>query len=247
MALKVLITRPPEEAEKTAKVFENYGFEPVTLPLIDFQPLDWKLPYPLEDFDYIYFGSKRAARFFLQKVDLKAYKKNPKVIAVGEKTALYLREKFHVKTDIVLNGYSQQLIELAQKGKLTPGKILAPLPKVNTGNLEKLREKNFQVFTLPVYETIFIRYPTPQVEKTVKGSDVILFASPSAVKSMLVNLQNKSEILLHKIIVAIGNTTERALRKADLRVDFVPSRPDVEVLAKELAEALNGTTKRENP
>jgi uroporphyrinogen-III synthase len=247
MLFKVLITRPREEWETTSKVFKKHGFQPSALPLIEFRPLEFELPRPLEEFDYIYFGSKRAAKFFLQKVPLKRRNKTPKVIAVGEKTALYLKKHFNIETDIVLNGYSEQLIEFAERGIISPGKLLAPLPKVNTGNIEKLGRKNFEVYTLPVYETLPIKYDLDTVEQAVKNTDIVFFASPSAVNALIENLQNKTELLLNRIIVAIGNTTERALKEANLKVDFKPSRPNVEVLAKELAEALNGTTKRENP
>ena len=241
--MRILLTRPAEESERDALLFKRYGFDPVLLPLITFRVLNFEVP-PLEKFDYLYIGSKRAADFFLEKV--KKLPKTLRVIAVGEKTAEFLKRKYSVEPFLILNGYSENLVELGEKGELKRGKLLAPLPKVNTGNVKKLERLGFEVETLEVYETVPIIYPREKVLEKLKYADIVFFASPSAYRSMLLNLQKDKKPLSGKIIVAIGKTTKRAIEEDNLKVGFVPSRPSAEILAKELAEAVNGI-KGENP
>ena len=234
--MRLLLTRPKEEALKDREIFEKYGFEVEILPTIDFQPLEFEIP-PLENFDYLYFGSKRGVRYFLSKVvDIP---KNLKILAVGEKTAKVLKER-GFKPFFVLKGSSENLLELAKEKKLQRGRMLIPTAKVHTKAIYKLKEFGFEIEVLPVYETVFLKYPQQQVVKVLENTDIVIFTSPSTFLSLLENLQKRAEILKKKIIVAIGKTTAKAVRERGFRVGFVPTRPYTERLAEELAEAVYG-------
>ncbi len=237
MGFSVLLTRAREDAERDRKIFERRGFEVKVLPLIRFEELPFEPPR-LEEFDYLYFGSKRAAEFFLPKVG--SLPKSLKVVAVGEKTASFLEEKFGIKPSLVLDGYSETLLRWAKEGRLPAGRILAPLPEENTGKVQKLSEFGFEVKVVHPYRTVFVRYPRGVVEEALKGVDVVVFASPSAFKSLIANLQNNLGPLNRKKIAVIGKTTAAAVKRHNINVWLIPSKPAAEVLAEELAEALNG-------
>jgi len=232
----VLLTRPKEEIPKDTQIIKRFGFEVVSLPLIGFEEINFSPPR-LEEFDYIYFGSKRGVRFFLKKI--KEIPPSVKVIAVGEKTAEELRKR-GINPFKVLKGSSKDLIELAKKDKLQRGKILAITPKEYIKNIHLIEEWGFNLKVLPVYRTVFIRYPLSVVESAVRRSDIIIFTSPSTFMSLLENLQNRKKVLNTKIIVAIGKTTAEAIGVRGFKVSFIPSRPDTEILAKELMEELDG-------
>jgi uroporphyrinogen-III synthase len=234
----ILLTRPREEAEKDKKIFERFGFKIEILPLIDFKPLDFEVP-PLENIDYVYFGSKRGVEFFLRKVDLSKFKKLPKFIVVGNKTAKVL-EKYGFVPDIVLKGYSKNLLDLVEKGVLKKGRILIPTAKKHTKDIYLLKDYGFDLKIIPVYETVYLRYPLSEVLDKLSKVKIVIFTSPSTFFSLLENLQKDTNRLKEKIIVAIGRTTAKAVEEEGLKVDFIPSRPDMAVLAEELAEALNG-------
>ncbi|RTZ68791.1 MAG: hypothetical protein DSZ30_03625 [Aquificaceae bacterium] len=233
----VLLTRPQEEIPKDTQIFKRFGFEVVSLPLIGFEEVEFAPPR-LEEFDYLYFGSKRGVRFFLKKV--KEIPPSVRVIAVGEKTAEELRKR-GVEPFKVLKGSSKDLVEMAKDGKLQRGKILAITPKEYIKSIHLVEEWGFGLKVLPVYRTVFIRYPLSVVESAVIKSDIIIFTSPSTFMSFLENLQNRKELLDTKIIVAIGKTTAGAIEVRGFKVSFIPSRPNTEVLAKELMEELDGS------
>ncbi len=236
MALRVLLTRPKEEIERDRETFERFGFEVVSLPTIGFEPLPFETP-DLERFDYVYFGSKRGVGFFLKKV--KTLPESLKVVAVGEKTSEELR-KFGVAPFLVLEGSADHLLELAKEKKLPPGRMLVPTSDRYLKKIHLLEDLGFELTVLPVYRTILLTHPTEEVLRKVELSELLIFTSPSTFKGLILNLQNHKELLCKKIIVAIGRTTREAIEKEGCKVAFTPSRPDTAVLARELAEALNG-------
>ena len=239
---RVLLTRPKEEALRDREIFEREGFEVSLLPTVAFRELDWQKP-PLEDFDYLYFGSKRGVEFFFKRI--KSLPSHLKVIAVGKKTAQSLHS-LGIKPFLVLDGHSRQLVDLAKEGTLEKGKILVPTAKVHTKDIYRLERFGFELSVLPLYETYFLRYPLKEVEKVLKNTDIVIFTSPSTFLGLLENLQKKVEPLQKKIIVAIGKTTAGAIKERGLKVDFIPSRPYAEVMARELSEVLNGFNKEQN-
>jgi uroporphyrinogen-III synthase len=232
----VLLTRPKEEIPKDEKIFQRFGFDAVALPLIGFEEIEFTPPR-LEEFDYIYFGSKRGVRFFLKRV--REIPPTLKVIAVGQKTAGELKG-WGIEPFRVLKGSVEDLVRSVQRGELPKGKLLAVTPEVYIKKIHRLEDLGFKLKVLPVYRTVFIRYPREEVLRAVEACEILIFTSPSTFFSLLENLQNDIKALNRKIIVAIGKTTAGAIRERGLEVSFIPSRPDSEVLARELAEAWNG-------
>jgi len=227
---KVLLTRSAEDCAADRKLFERFGFEVLQLPTLEFKPLDFDPPK--ERFDLVFFPSRRAIDFYLLRAKIP---KGAKVAAVGQKSAEHLRKRYLVEPDFVLGGYSRDLFKLNLEGK----RVLAVLPLGGGGELDRL--KNASVEKLFVYETILKRLDPKEAKEKIKAADALIFASPSSFKALLPILQKERTIVEGKIIVAIGDTTERAIRRGGFTVRFKPSRPSMELLARELAEALYGT------
>jgi len=236
LGVKVLLTRPLKEAKKDKRTFERFGFSVELLPTIDFEPLDFAVPN-LEDFDYIYFGSKRGVEFFLSKVE--SLPDHLKVLVVGNRTAESLKKR-GIEPFLVLKGSSDHLLELAKEGKLLKGKVLIPTARDYLKKIHLLEEFGFKLTVLPVYRTVFVKYPLEVVWERLKPSEVVVFTSPSTFKGLLYNLQNRKGLLIEKKIVAIGKTTGAAIEREGFTVWWSPSRPDAEVLARELAEVIYG-------
>jgi len=237
----VLLTRPKEEALKDKKIFERFGFEVLSLPLIDFEPLDFILP-DLKKFDYIYFGSKRGAKFFLQK--LKKLPPHLKVISVGEKTARFLKTNYGLKPFLVGGGSAGNVVQRMKK--LPRGRILVPTAENYIKEIHKLEDLGFQLHILPVYRTIYLEYSPEHFKEFLGKATILIFTSPSTFRAFLVNLQKINSNLPDKIIVSIGATTKKEIEKYGYKVDWIASKPDMELLAEELSEVLNELYKRKN-
>jgi len=239
--VSVLLTRPREEALKDKETFERFGFDVLILPLIEFEPLDFSVP-PLVDYDYIYFGSKRGAKFFLQKVG--DIPEHLKVVCVGEKTAKFLNEVFGIEPYLVGRGSASEVVK--QMKELPKGKVLVPTAEKYTKDIHRLEDFGFAIDILPIYRTKYINYPPEYFKRFLERATILIFTSPSTFRSFLVNLQKLNIAGLNKIIVSIGKTTKKEIEKYGYKVDWVASKPDMEFLAKELSEVLNGIIKRKN-
>jgi uroporphyrinogen-III synthase len=230
---RVLLTRPEEDIERDKKIFLSLGIEVIPLPLIGFRPLDFKIP-PLGGFDYIYFGSKRAVDFFLSKV--KKLPSHLRVLVVGKKTANHLREKYSVEPFLVAKGSSKLLYEEIKNKNLAAGKVLVPTAKVHSKGIYLLERLGFELHIVPVYETVFLRYPQEEIKAKLAKADILIFTSPSTFLALLANLQLEQlfSLIKGKKIVAIGETTKKAIEDKGLKVDWVPSEPSMELIAKEI-------------
>lgn len=85
----VLITREKGQFEEVKSIFEKEGFNPIPFPTIKFEklPLD---NFDEKNYDYLIFTSKNAVKFFLEDIEVD---KSKPVIAVGSKTANYLKKE----------------------------------------------------------------------------------------------------------------------------------------------------------
>ena len=96
---------------------------------------------------------------------------------------------------------------------------------------------------VPVYRTETAPADDPAVSYGLRALrrgriDVATFFAPSQVHALLELLGDDGVELVNacRVVVTIGHTTRAVLEKCGIRVDLVPSTPDAEVLAAELAQ-----------
>ncbi len=230
-SFRVLVTTKeiPEGLEEFAR---GLNLELVSLPFIDFVPLDFKAPDLKPDFTV--FQSKRAVRFFLER-----YKGElGKIYCVGEKTLKELR-KFGLEGALPRENSAEGLLKLFKRGN---GEVVF-IPRSKRGLellINSLRERNYRVFPIQVYDTKILSYPCKILLENLREVKAILFSSPSTVFGFFSNLKNcKGEGLLEgKVLVCIGKTTREELRKFYGGKTLTAKRPDFFEMLKVLAQSL---------
>ncbi len=130
-----------------------------------------------------------------------------------------------------------------EKLPLAGVKVLVTRPKELISSLTSmLRLKGAEVLEFPAIATepVADREALAAAIRNLKtgGFDWLVFTSPSGVKIFLQQLMDVCDLraLAGTKIAAIGKGTEKALRQAGLRADFVPSVYDGKTLGAELAE-----------
>ncbi|QWK19349.1 MAG: uroporphyrinogen-III synthase [Hydrogenobacter thermophilus] len=234
--IKVVLTRSEEDLQKDRELFEREGFVVIPLPLIKTEPLEFELLE--DDFDFVVFPSAKAVNYFLSRRKLKG---NEKVIAVGEATKKAV-ESYNYSVYQVPENYYAEEIKLLLKGQ--KGKVLIPRSQEGREDLIKdLESLGFYVKALNVYTTKGVSYQRDEFLTKVSEGDVVVFASPSAVRSFFANLPKPegAAILKEKKVVCIGKTTNQELLSICGLSGLLPEKPSFESivkLLKSLAQSL---------
>jgi uroporphyrinogen-III synthase len=87
--LRVLNTRPKQQASSLAQAIEDAGGLSINLPLLDIKPTTttWKNKLPaLEKFQYAIFTSPNAAHYFFTEISPHTWSNNTKILAIGQGT-----------------------------------------------------------------------------------------------------------------------------------------------------------------
>lgn len=222
MTLKIALTRSLEDIERDRKLFEEAGFEVVEVPLIEEEVLNFEVP-PL-NFDFIIFQSPRAVRVFLSRYKLG----NEKIVVVGEKTKKAVEELGYKVWAMPREYYAEEIIKLFNG---LSGKVLIPRSAVGRDEVvEGLKTLGLEVYTVDVYRVKEKLYEKEELIDRLKKADVILFASPSAVKGLLANLQKEEalRLLKDKKVLSIGKTTKEFIKKELWLDSQMPEKPTME-------------------
>jgi len=222
MALKIALTRGPEDIKRDKKLFEDAGLGVIEAPLIEEEVLDFEVP-PLS-FDFVVFQSPRAVRVFLSRYKLS----NEKIVVVGEKTKKAVEELGYKVWAMPREYYAKEIVKLFEG---LSGKVLIPRSAVGRDEvIEGLKALGLEVYPINVYRVKERLYEKEELIEKLKRADVILFASPSAVRGLLANLPKEEAIRLlkDKKILSIGKTTKEFIKK-ELGLDSQrPEKPTME-------------------
>lgn len=221
--MRVALTRSQEDIQKDRKIFEEQHFEVVELPLIEEKVLDFKVPDM--EFDLVVFQSPRAVRLFLSRYKLKG----ERVLAVGEKTAKEVERFGYSVWAKPENYYGEELVAML---KGLSGRVLIPRSAVGRDEvIDGLRGLGFEVVPVEVYSIREKIYKKEELLNRLAKVDAVVFASPSAVRGLLANLQ-KEEIQRvikdNKITVCIGKTTQNFFQKELGLTCHIPEKPTME-------------------
>ena len=243
--LRVLITRPQEQAAAFAEALARAGATPIVYPTIELAPppswqaLDQALGR-LSTYGWTIFTSPSAVTFTLDRCAALGIAPGAfaavRIAAVGDQTALALRRRGLI-VDLVPAADQQRqegLVAglLARSGDRprSPARILFPQA---VGGRELLRDQlvdaGYVVDVVPVSQTLprALSDPPP-------AFDVATFASPSALRAFVDRLG--SERLALARVAVIGPTTAQAAASLGVRVDAVPATPSVAALVEALID-----------
>lgn len=216
MKKRVIVTRDQEKAAPLIKELREYGVDAMAVPVTHVRIYDdLYLPENLDDYDMIAITSASALNAFKRILDAgnKVLPGKIKFAAVGEATAGGVKETFG-KVDIIPD--EQNALSLAKtiiERSDDPGSLRIFWPCANNALPELEIELNKAGTTV----TPWVCYETVAMESRQIGSrlqslapwDLVFFAAPSAVEAFSAAWKDKTGF----IAIAIGPTTEQALRK----------------------------------
>lgn len=231
--LRVLITRPEEQAEETAELVRAAGGTALVHPCLrlappaDPQPLREALQ-DLGRFSWVALASANAAR--LVAPALLASAARPRLAAVGPRTAASLQEQGLAvelsASAATAEGLAAALLETLRQNGRDPRTATVLLPRAAQGRealAEALIAAGVQVTCVTAYQML---PPAPgELDELVTliesaAVDLVPFGSPRTAEIALAALGVAAPALLGRLTVgAIGPTTTAALTTRGVRVD----------------------------
>jgi uroporphyrinogen III methyltransferase/synthase len=191
---RIVITRPADEAERSASVLEALGAEVLVaptvriLPLDDFAPLDRAIDH-LADYDWLVFTSGNGVRAFLDRLlargrDLRALGAI-KLAAIGPGTAEVL-SRYHLRADLVPEEYRSEALAEALSARAAGRNVL--LARADRGRpvLKDELEKVAVVDQVPVYRNVDAEsLPAHVLERIEEGTVDWITLTSSAIAARL--------------------------------------------------------------
>ncbi|MFD2612553.1 uroporphyrinogen-III C-methyltransferase [Paenibacillus gansuensis] len=242
---RVLVTRARSQASQLADAIDELGGEAVEFPVIRIEPLrdEAKLSAldaaiaALGTFDWLVFTSVNGVEHFFRRLreasaDVRALRRDAKIVAVGPKTAEALAQRG-------LAVYAQPAAQFQAEGVLD-----AIRPEVQAGQRvllprgdlareilpAKLGELGLAVTDVDMYETVPSTEDAAEIAELLRNGDIhiVTFTSSSTVTNLLGLLQaagvkHPVQLLANVRVVCIGPVTAETAAAAGITVDLTAS------------------------
>jgi uroporphyrinogen-III synthase len=216
---KLFISKNLEELHLLPSFCNENNIELVATSLIRFEPVTFSVD---SDFEVVFFGSIRAASFFLLKQDIP---KHVQLACVGETTAKKLRDKGFDVSFIGLKSGQPELVANEFLKWLGIKRVFIPCSQQSKRTISKVipsHQKEEKV----VYQTLTDC-------KRLDDCDCYIFTSPSNVESFL-SCNSKPEGKR----IAWGTTTQKAMIESNLFADYTLEQSTEEELIRLLKSEL---------
>lgn len=186
--IKILITRPRDQADSFSESLINAGFEPIHFPVIEIRDIEENIALDraiakLDCYDWVVFTSVNGVRAFFHRMPAIYHnsERSVKFSAIGPKTAQAL-EACGVHPDFVPEKYVSEAI-LPGLGDLRGRWVLLPRAEISRKNLpEAILAAGGIPHEIAVYQTIPAEPDIQGLACLKSGVDAITFTSPSTVK-----------------------------------------------------------------
>jgi uroporphyrinogen-III synthase len=238
---KILITRPEDQYQEWAAHLSAAGAVPVAFPLIKIKPVTrsreiQRVQQNIMDYDWVILTSTNAAKYFFVMLDADTFKIfRASIAAVGSKTAFYIAKQ-GIKVDFIPDVFTgaslaRSIPDIAWK------KVLLPRTNVADNELsEILRQRGAYVDEVVVYKTEKVSAGRKHLQELInEGTDVITFASPSAVEAYKEMLVDKKDALL----ACIGPVTAEKAIELGMTPDIVATTYTAEGLTDAMRDYYN--------
>lgn len=202
--MKILITRPKNQAEKLRKELTQHGFETLLFPTLEIQKIE---NAPTNNNDIAIFVSKNAVDY-----GLSSWPKNillpPTLLAVGPATAQCINEAGHSVAELPEDYSSEGLLKLPSLHNVNHKKIVI----VCGENSNPLLKNTLMHRGAKIEELICYRRLCPTVdaktiiEITQQKIDVIVSTSQESLRNLVTLFSAHSEWLLQQRLLVISNT-----------------------------------------
>jgi uroporphyrinogen III methyltransferase/synthase len=246
---RIVVTRAVEQSGELVRALESRGAQVVLFPMIRFAPPeDWgpvdRALSRRNDFSAVLFLSANAVRYVFERCRHLAVKfapgdaPGPFIAAVGPATAQAIIDEGS-RADYVGRDRTGELLVRELRPQLENRAVLLPRSDRRDAALSlALRDAGVRVTEIVAYRTMMPEARDEQLAEQIRHAevDVIVFASPSAVRNfaVIVGADHVKKISKRVQFAAIGRTTAKALRDARLPVAIEAE----ESSAKGLADAI---------
>jgi uroporphyrinogen III methyltransferase/synthase len=236
----VLITRSKKGNIELAMKLRRRGFNPISVDTISLlPPKDWSSIDEglknLHSYHWLVFTSVTGVEFFarrMKKLSLNIpWEGLPSVAAIGKSTARGLF-KLGITTSFTPSSFLTQ--RLADELPYALGKrvLLLRADIADPVMSKRLRRRGFEVTEFPIYRT---EHTEGGVDRRLDDVDLIVFASPSAVKGFCRKLTaSKLEKLRETRVASIGPVTATAARENGFNRIVMPESQTFDSLLEEI-------------
>lgn len=198
---KVVLTSADSHQPESQELLESYGFEVISMPLIEIVPREFTVP-DLENYDALVFTSVEGVKKVRGAVDLTSFKGD--VFAIGPRTKSILSKEYNIKASSGERYNSEGLAEWITKNQNRGSRILALRSSAATDVLSDMLSKTFEVNEVPVYDIKRLE-ANPE---GIAGADAIFATSASCAKSLA---ELDPSIYKERTLVSIGPETSKHL------------------------------------
>jgi uroporphyrinogen III methyltransferase / synthase len=244
---RIVVTRPIDEANRSAESLESLGAEVLIaptveiLPLENFEPLDDAIGR-LNSFDWLVFTSSNGVRHFFDRLetrgkDLRAIG-HIKLAAIGPSTAEALG-RYHLKADLVPTSYRSEALAEALASQVAGHRVL--LARADRGRtiLKDELETIAHVEQVPVYRNADVEALPPSILSQIEeGSIDWITLTSSAIAERLIGLLSeaaKARIGQSIRLASLSPVTSGAIARLGFSVDVEASTYTWDGLAEAIA------------
>lgn len=228
---KILITRSNDQSLTFITKLTKLEAKPISCPIVRYELIEKEVYNKsiinnLSKFDWIFFTSQNAVKFFFEILDKNYYDSralaNIQIAVVGYKTKLELA-KYNIKADFIPKRFSFEDLtnELNEKTNLKDKLILYPT-QIET--CHGMSQQNIR--TWHIYKANFIEKLDEEIINQIKeGIDIITFFSSNTAEHFA-RLAEKHNINVEAcrgmpLIAVIGDETANTVKKLFGRIDII--------------------------
>lgn len=242
--LRILVTRPRDQAEPLVQALKRRGAHPVVFPLIQIEPitdhskLDSALTQ-LDRYEWVVFTSVHGVGLTCGRMQALGIPpgdlKGRKVACIGPATAHALAA-LNVQADVIPEEHvGEQLAEAM--GDVAGARVLLPRAEGGRRALpEMLAQRGALVDEIPIYRAVAVEPDSSAVALIRSGLDLVTLTSPSIVRHFLTQMLNLGldpfQLPGDPAMACIGPITSRAATLAGLKPEIVATSYTVDGLVE---------------
>jgi len=210
--LKVLVTRPKQQAANLCECIAELGGEAILFPVLDieFKPAELLTNWQ-PDWHKIIFISKNAVHGFLQQIQPEQLKDTTQIVVVGAATGAALNKAgLTVAIQPQENGGSEYLLALDDMQQLAGEKVLIVRGEGGRELLaETLTQRHAEVAYCEVYRRVKSS-PSKEACQHAILSDVLICTSEQSVKNLVSLLATDKLRLLEKPLIVLSERIKQS-------------------------------------
>jgi len=203
---KVFITKTFKEKDYLPEALKRLNFEIEDKSLIEFKQIRIK---ELPKTEWIFFSSKHAVRYFFQQEP--KLEGNVKFGCIGTSTSAELRA-FGRRADFIGQSTDIKLVGKQFSSKVGNAKVLFFIARGSMQSIQWQMVKRENVINLEVYATL------KHSLEISPEFNILVFTSPSNVEAYF----EKNQVQPHQRVIAMGESTGKALEKLKIRKYTMP-------------------------